>query len=235
MKLSDFHDYGVEFIDNEYARQYVDLINKRLETEPKDQYFEGHHSVPKSFGGVNSKIVKLTYKEHLKAHWLLTKFIVGKFERSAALGLSYTASIGKNKKRGKVIEDLTDEILQIFHEAKVAAKNKGLSEETKAKMRKPKSEETKAKMKEAAKSRKPVSEEARRKMSEKRKGVKKGPQSPEHIAKRAAARRGQKHTEESKALMSAKLKGKKMSPEAISKREETKRRKRLEAYLLSTE
>ena len=45
-----------------------------------DGYSERHHVVPRSLGGSNAKsnIVRLTYREHFLAHWLLTKFTTGR-------------------------------------------------------------------------------------------------------------------------------------------------------------
>jgi group I intron endonuclease len=66
----------------------------------------------------------------------------------------------------------------------------------------------------------PISEATRKKLSLLRLGVK---QSPELIAKRAAACRGRVFSEETKAKIAAKATGRKMSPEAVEKMASTHR------------
>jgi hypothetical protein len=48
-----------------------------------DGYCERHHILPRSMGGSDDQanIVKLTYREHFLAHWLLTKFTTGQDRR----------------------------------------------------------------------------------------------------------------------------------------------------------
>ena len=50
---------------------------------------EKHHIHPRALGGDNSKnnIAYLTYREHFLAHWLLTKFTVGKANKSMLYAL----------------------------------------------------------------------------------------------------------------------------------------------------
>lgn len=53
-------------------------------------YCERHHIVPRALGGANDKsnIVRLTYREHFLAHWLLTKFpFVGDQKRKMQFAL----------------------------------------------------------------------------------------------------------------------------------------------------
>ena len=51
--------------------------------------FELHHIVPRALGGSNykSNIVRLTYREHFLAHWLLTRFVVGEERRRMEFAL----------------------------------------------------------------------------------------------------------------------------------------------------
>lgn len=64
-------------LENKYLRWYETLIERACLREIA--VGERHHIVPKCLGGGNEKsnIVKLTYREHFLAHWLLTKFTEG--------------------------------------------------------------------------------------------------------------------------------------------------------------
>jgi len=60
----------------DYQKIYNNLIESRLSKNiTEDQYYEKHHIIPKCLGGYNNKenLVKLTYREHYIAHWLLCK------------------------------------------------------------------------------------------------------------------------------------------------------------------
>lgn len=63
------------FINNKYRRWYKAII---AGARGRDLYghCEKHHVLPKSLGGSNRAMntVKLTYREHFLAHWLLVKF-----------------------------------------------------------------------------------------------------------------------------------------------------------------
>jgi hypothetical protein len=63
---------------NKYRRWYKQLI-ARARTRQLDDYSERHHVLPRSMGGGNesANLVRLTYREHFLAHWLLTKFTSG--------------------------------------------------------------------------------------------------------------------------------------------------------------
>lgn len=63
------------FIKNKYFRWYVSITA----ASDIDSYVERHHIIPRSLGGTNAKsnIVRLTFRKHFLAHWLLTKFTVG--------------------------------------------------------------------------------------------------------------------------------------------------------------
>jgi len=68
-----------KFIFNKYFRWYLTLIAKNDE----GHYIERHHIIPRSMKGKNneSNIVKLTYRKHFLAHWLLTKCTEGENKR----------------------------------------------------------------------------------------------------------------------------------------------------------
>jgi hypothetical protein len=58
-----------------YKKIYFNLVRKRKKEVIKNEYYENHHIIPRSFGGNNKKnnIVSLTAKEHYIAHLLLSK------------------------------------------------------------------------------------------------------------------------------------------------------------------
>jgi len=63
-----------------YKQQYDDMIAlARIESVKYRRGFEVHHIVPKCLGGSDEprNLVRLWPIEHLKAHWLLSKFTVG--------------------------------------------------------------------------------------------------------------------------------------------------------------
>lgn len=75
-------------MDNKFTNCYFFMIEKiksenrkRFKYSHNDYiYYELHHIVPKSLGGSNEKLnlVLLTAKEHLIAHWLLSKMCLNK-------------------------------------------------------------------------------------------------------------------------------------------------------------
>lgn len=67
------------YLSNKYTVWYFNIINRAQEREIFG-YHEKHHIIPKSLGGDNSKsnLVKLTAREHLICHLLLTKMTEGK-------------------------------------------------------------------------------------------------------------------------------------------------------------
>jgi hypothetical protein len=64
---------------NRYLRWYFGLIVGAQERDIPRCYSEVHHILPRSMGGGDeaSNLVRLTYREHFLAHWLLTRFCVG--------------------------------------------------------------------------------------------------------------------------------------------------------------
>lgn len=65
------------FIDNEYLDKYIEIVNK---DESTSKYTERHHIVPKSYfklkkekiDNSSTNIVKLTYFNHILAHYYLS-------------------------------------------------------------------------------------------------------------------------------------------------------------------
>lgn len=97
----------------DYKIIYDNFMNDRLNKKPerlvlkkKGEYFEGHHIVPKSKGGLgnsnrpknNTNIVLLTAREHFLTHWLLWRIYR---DRQTALAFHKMMSINKNQNRIK--------------------------------------------------------------------------------------------------------------------------------------
>jgi hypothetical protein len=96
-----------------YNKIYEDLMSTRfikkidrIKEKKLGAYYEGHHIIPKSKGGLgysnrpknNSNIVLLTAREHFLAHWLLWRIYR---DRSTALAFHKMMSINKLQKRAK--------------------------------------------------------------------------------------------------------------------------------------
>lgn len=81
---------GLALQNNKYRRWYNELI-ARAKNRHLSCYFERHHIKPKALGGGNEKsnIVKLTYREHFLAHWLLTKCTLGVAQQKMFAALAY--------------------------------------------------------------------------------------------------------------------------------------------------
>ena len=82
---------------NKYQEWYTELMVSRKNRET-DVYSERHHITPRALGGGNNKanIVRLTYREHFLAHWLLTKFTTGENRRKMFCALHSMMTVGLN-------------------------------------------------------------------------------------------------------------------------------------------
>jgi hypothetical protein len=59
-----------------YQKIYDDLMKtRRTKNLDVEEYCEKHHIIPRCLGGTdgNDNLIKLTYREHFIAHWLLVK------------------------------------------------------------------------------------------------------------------------------------------------------------------
>jgi hypothetical protein len=67
------------FIDNKYKKWYFTIINRAFKRSLT--IYEKHHIIPRSLGGSNEKlnIVKLSPREHIICHRLLTKMTEGEY------------------------------------------------------------------------------------------------------------------------------------------------------------
>lgn len=90
------------FMDNKYTRHYYIGIKKRQQDILTSGY-ERHHIIPRSLGGTDDpdNIVRLTAREHILAHWALTKMVTGpdryKMERAFAMMMADPLNCGKRK------------------------------------------------------------------------------------------------------------------------------------------
>src|SRR5260221_14502116 len=89
------------FIKNKYYRWYYQIIDKARKRGVPDEYYEGHHILPRCMGGTNDwwNLVSLTYREHFLAHWLLTKCVKG-FSLKRKMNFAF-ASMTKMSSSGK--------------------------------------------------------------------------------------------------------------------------------------
>jgi hypothetical protein len=64
---------------SKYHRWYFQLMDVARSRQIPSCYTEVHHVMPRSLGGSDdsSNLVRLTYREHFIAHWLLTKITTG--------------------------------------------------------------------------------------------------------------------------------------------------------------
>ena len=70
----------IQMTKSKYQRWYEALCDKARNRDIPTSYTEVHHIKPRSLGGSDdpSNLVRLTYREHFIAHWLLTKFHTGR-------------------------------------------------------------------------------------------------------------------------------------------------------------
>lgn len=82
-----------------YEKIYESLILKAKNRDYMElEYFERHHILPKSLGGSNdeSNIVKLSFREHYLAHWLLVKIAKTEDEKYKMCCAFFIMSKGNN-------------------------------------------------------------------------------------------------------------------------------------------
>lgn len=182
-----------------------------------DGYFERHHVLPKSLEGGDeaSNIVRLTYREHFLAHWLLTKLTAGKDRRKMLYALFQMTRRGKGKDR-------------VFTSWQYEAARRAIQ---KVQAGRKLSDETRAKISEARKGKSIMPLATRRKMSKRLKGntyangVKKSPETIALWMSKMVGRKttkGYKSSEDTKRKISKSLMGnqrtagRKLSPEHVA-------------------
>jgi hypothetical protein len=171
------------YLINKYTTWYHNIIANASKRINQSGYFEKHHIIPKSLGGSNdpNNLVYLTAKEHFVCHRLLVKMTTGKSKRSMAYAAWQMTLLDKRcryKPSSRTYAILKKQLSE-------SSKGIPMSEEHKAKMRKPKTEEHKQKL------RAPKTEEHKKALSMSRLGKS----------------WGHKHSEETKSKMSNWQKG----------------------------
>jgi hypothetical protein len=85
--------------NEEYLELYVKLISYRqINLLANIKMTEKHHILPKSLGGSNSKsnLVRLTFIEHLAAHFILAEMLRGEDRMKMEFALVYMLSLGSD-------------------------------------------------------------------------------------------------------------------------------------------
>lgn len=146
--------------DMNYKKVYMELMDRAVErVEEAGEYYETHHIKPKSMGGTDAKnnLVRLTYREHFIAHWLLHRIFPEDRSLSAAFHIMAFGKSWRDVRANRSTYTPSSRALSEAREAQVSHR-KGMkhSEETLEKMRQPRgpmktkrapiSDETKEKM-----------------------------------------------------------------------------------------
>ena len=184
------------FIDNKYTNWYYQIINNAQHRGKLTEYYELHHIIPKSLGGLNdsTNLIELTAREHFICHLLLTKMVTKSYKykmQKAANMMSYVIGPGQEryKTTSRIYKILKEQIevpehvkLKMSASQKTRFKNKSgtflgrtHSEETKELLRKTQlgkkdSLETKKNKSIAAKKKPKVTDETCAKISASNKG-----------------------------------------------------------------
>jgi len=201
-----------------YERIYREFIADRMNKQPvKPTYFEKHHIVPKSIGGINAaeNIIRLTAEDHIFAHLLLAKWLNTRGMWSA---IKYIFGQGQRFKKIP-----TRRAIRIAAKAKeeFAIRNSGANNFQYGKHL---TDATKEKLRNANIGKKQTKEQIK-KASERMKGTKYSlgfKHSEETKKKVAIAGTGRIHSEETKRKMSASGIGKAKTEEAKRKMSEAK-------------
>lgn len=113
-----------------YQKIYDSIIEKARLRDEIDGYYEKHHILPKSLGGLDSEenLVKLTYREHFLCHRLLTKIFPNENKMHYAF---WTMSVNPRDKLLKISSRCYSEAKENFIKCKLGIP---LSDETKMKI-----------------------------------------------------------------------------------------------------
>ncbi len=241
-------DY-VGFIRNKYFGWYHDILLKAYERGPIPKPFDRHHPWPRSIPGGTKEFgfvtIKLTPREHVDVHWLLTKFTTGRdrYKMQVTMERMCTGKNGEKLKpcqvaaamkaarekrhpaetRRKISVALTGKTLSPEHCAKIVAANRGRKH----------TPETRARMCASRRKRSSISPETREKMrkpksAEHRANMRGRTCTPETRAQLSIACSGWKHTPESRVKIATSSRGRKYgprSPEARAKMSAARRGK----------
>lgn len=118
---------------NKYNTWYFNIVNKAKSQDRKKKqgtYYENHHIIPKCLGGEKKKqnLVLLTAREHFICHWILCKIVRTRSEEISLIHAFYKMLTDKRNTARQY------EMKRIY--MSFIIKNKGRSEEHKAKISK---------------------------------------------------------------------------------------------------
>lgn len=191
---------------SKYFRWYLRLIRRAMQRQSVDGYYENHHIVPVSIGGSHNSgnIVKLTLREHLVCHMLLSRIMA---DRVNMLKMMTALLFITRRSNYPLSDEMTSTAKKYMSEN---MSNKIVSEETRQKLSIAQKERWKINKDEIMKSR--YESGHYDKVSETLKGQRhwwnyKINKNPGKIAKTAAKHRGMKRSEESRKRMSEAAKG----------------------------
>lgn len=183
---------------SKYERWYYSIINKaqsQLRSKNGEVYYEIHHIIPKSLGGLDSEenLVLLTGREHFICHWLLYKFSEGVAKHKMAHAWFMMCNTENNKQNRYI------PISRIYEAARVAKTSTPVSDITRkkqseAQLGKTIPKVTREKISQTSRGR-TKSEKHRENLSKSLKGKKK---SQEHLSKISKSRTGSKWTDNQK-------------------------------------
>ena len=183
---------------SKYEHWYYGIISKaksQLRSKNGEVYYEGHHIIPRSLGGVDSEenIVLLTAREHFICHWLLYKFSKGVSKHKMAHAWFMMCNVNNDNQKRYIPPT------RIYEAAKIAKSLSPVSDITRKKQSEAQSGKTistttRKKISETMRG-KIKSEKHRESLSKSLKGKKK---SKEHLSKISKTRTGMKWTEEQK-------------------------------------
>jgi hypothetical protein len=206
------------FLDNKYTSIYFKLI-KRAKVRTLEGYGEKHHIIPTALLKTDN-VVKLTAREHLLCHLLLTKMTEGNANHKMQWALnrmmsgSKTFHPGRQKSTSRVYEQARLKFIELLKRPKSEDHKRKISEALKGhavtelsrslfikRNSRPHSQETKDKMSKSAKG-KQKTEEMKAKLSKSKTGIKRAPFSEEWKQSLSIANKGRPKSQETKEKMS---------------------------------
>ncbi len=122
------------FIPNKYTKWYFNIISQAKSNVNKIGYFEKHHIVPESLGGSNDddNFVRLTCREHLICHLLLTKMIE---DKSDLIKMNYAAYMMSHLNGNKINSRIFQTLREIHAEnSRIRMTGRIFTEETRLKI-----------------------------------------------------------------------------------------------------
>jgi hypothetical protein len=114
---------NIKLKENKYSRWYSLLIEKaRARKLPKETYTEGHHVIPKSWGGpdIRTNIVRLTAREHYIAHAFLWKINVSIGYHNKMMHAFNAMSIMKNGSYNKPGYKINSRLFELVRLERIA-------------------------------------------------------------------------------------------------------------------